>query len=241
MEAASSSSEIENIHQKIDRLEKLVERLIGVQAGHVRGAYISADTPSASQSAQPALYSQAHIVQPTRSVAWAKIASNCPDHLKDTLKEMRAEHMQQDRDHRRNRKREYAGEYVRVFVNGIHRFQAKANSNGRMTSRVERTEKFLQAMRIHTNRIHTMFPRGRKTFEFLVEVTYETSFRASMIEMNCAAIDSFNPDLPRNPHQATEAEKLEVKRISLEQYAREATRAREGNTHCTSVLPKQGN
>jgi len=75
-----------------------------------------------------------------------------------------------------------------------------------------------------------MFQRGRKTFKFLVEATYETSFRASMIEMNCAAIDSFNPNLPRNPHQATEAEKLEVQRISLEQYAREATRARAAPT-----------
>jgi len=114
---------------------------------------------------------------------------------------MRAEHMQQDRDHRRNRKKEYAGEYVRVFVDPIPRFQAKADSNGRMMGRVQRTENFLQAMRIHTvrihtmfpNRIHTMIPRGRKTFEFLVEATYESSFRASMIEMNCAAIDSFNP------------------------------------------------
>jgi len=63
---------------------------------------------------------------------------------------MRAEHMQQDRDHRRNRKKEYAGEYVRVFVNGIPRFQAKADANGRIMSRVERTKKFLQAMLIRT-------------------------------------------------------------------------------------------
>jgi len=112
MEAASSSSEIDILHQKIDRLEKLVERLIGAQANHSHPVYTPADPSNASQSTQPALYSQAHIVQPTRSVAWAKIASNCPDHLKDTLKEMRAEHMQQDRDHRRNRKKEYAGEFV---------------------------------------------------------------------------------------------------------------------------------
>jgi len=134
--------------------------------------------------------------------------------------------MQQDRDHRRNRKKEYAGEHVRVFVNGIPRFQAKADVNGRMMSRFERTEKFLQAMRIHTNRIHTLFPRGHKSFKFLVEATYETSFRAPMIEMNCAAVDSFNPDLSRNPHQATEAERLEDERISLEQYARQSTRVR---------------
>jgi len=51
-----------------------------------------------------------------------------------------------------------------------------------------------------------------------------------MIEMNCAALDSFNPDLPRNPHQATEAEKLEVKRTSLEQYARQSTRVRSTST-----------
>jgi len=81
---------------------------------------------------------------------------------------MRAEHMQQDRDHRRNRRKEYAREYVRVFVNGIPRFPAKADSNGRM-GRAGRTEESLQTMRIHTNRIHTMFPKGRKTFEFLME------------------------------------------------------------------------
>jgi len=38
------------------------------------------------------------------------------------------------------RKNEYAGEHVRVFVNGIPRSQAKAESDGRMISRVERTE-----------------------------------------------------------------------------------------------------
>jgi len=53
---------------------------------NINSAITATDPPNALQSTQPALCSQAHIVQPIRFSRLAKIVSNCPDHLKDTLR-----------------------------------------------------------------------------------------------------------------------------------------------------------
>jgi len=51
---------------------------------NINSAITPTDPPNASQFTQPA---RKHILySPHVSVAWAKIASNCPDHLKDTLR-----------------------------------------------------------------------------------------------------------------------------------------------------------
>jgi len=85
MDTTTTSYEIDILHQKVDRYEMMIERPIGPLANHFRSAITPTDPPNASLSTN--LHSQAHIVQPTQSVARAKIAINCPDHLKDTLKE----------------------------------------------------------------------------------------------------------------------------------------------------------
>jgi len=48
IDTTASSHEIDILHQKIDRLEKLFELLIGVQAIHLRAANTPADPPNAS-------------------------------------------------------------------------------------------------------------------------------------------------------------------------------------------------
>jgi hypothetical protein len=222
------ASQIAALEARYARLEQMMEHLITAiqsqQGTNVANRTVQVDALLQQTNASTS-YSQAHIVQPSHSVSWAKVAAHCPADLKDVFDNIRKEDMQQDRTHRRNRKNAYSGSFTRVFATNIPRFRPKMNADGvGIQTRLDRTQLFLQAARVQISRIHSMFPRGYKIFEFLVEESYATSFKAALIEMNCSANESYNPNAPRRPAEATKEKKSRVKESSLQHYTREAMR-----------------
>jgi len=212
---------------QIEQLSTTVATLQRNQVTTVSEPAITTNPANAPRSPPSrALYSQAHVEKPTHSIAWSKIAANCPDNLKETLEEIRKESNQQDRTHRRNRKNGYSSELVSVFVDGIPRLIHKCDEQGKvLKTRKQRTESFLQAARVQMGRIHSFFPRGYRTYEFCIEKDYKESFEAHLVtNMNCRILTTYDPHAPRNREEATTEQKDAQIRMSVEHYVRESSR-----------------
>lgn len=223
---------INTLAEQVANLTKVIAELQHGSKGTVNAPIEICAPPNASLiSSNTTLYSQAHIERPTHSIAWSKIAANCPEHLKSSLDEMKKETLQRDRVHRRDRKKNYSGELVRVFVDGIPRFQATMDQKPGalpgtvLRTRLQRTQDFLQMMRIQMTRVHSFFPRGYKSFEFLIEKDYENTFKSHLRDNACRINPRYNPDAPRNVEEATDEQKAAQIRISLDHYIRECSRA----------------